>query len=107
MTTISTTFLRAKLAQIFESVQNGEEYIVKMGRGKNAKYVSLNLYEASSVKKQLPKNHSLLKFVESDYYKSGVTKNIFTEGEDFKKIHKEHFMEDKFEDRYSNKNNKN
>jgi hypothetical protein len=103
MTTISTTQFRAKLAEIFDAVQKGENYIVKMGRGKNAKYVSLNLYEKSSPKKHLPKNHSLLKFVESNYYKSASTNNIYSKIDNFKQFHKEHFMEDKFENRYSEK----
>jgi len=103
MTTISTTQFRAKLAEIFDAVQKGENYIVKMGRGKNAKYVSLNLYEQSATKKHLPKNHSLLKFVESNYYKSSSTKNVFSKVDSFKQFHKEHFMDDKFENRYSEK----
>lgn len=99
MTTISITQLCANIAEI----QKGENYIVKMGRGKSVKYISLNLYQINSTKKQLPKNHSLLKFVESSYYESSSSNNIYSKIDNFKQFHKEHFLEDKFENRYSEK----
>ncbi|MEI6728333.1 MAG: type II toxin-antitoxin system prevent-host-death family antitoxin [bacterium] len=101
MTTITTTDLRENLAEVFKSVQEGEQIIVRFGRGKKAVLVSLNLVQTTSKSRKLPKNHSLLKFAKSEYYQKLPANTYFSTVKDLKKHHQENFLKDTFEDKYS------
>jgi antitoxin (DNA-binding transcriptional repressor) of toxin-antitoxin stability system len=96
MTTITTSDLRENMAQIFESIQTGKDVVIRFGRGKKAKLARLSLLESTTATQGLPKNHSLLKFVESDFYKNLPAKAVFSNIKDLKKYYKQNFAKDKY-----------
>ncbi len=99
MTVITTTELRHRMAEIFDRVASGEKIIVRFGK-KGDKQAVLSSDSRGKTNSNLPKNHSLLGFVNSEEYQN-LPKNQFSNIKNLKEYHKEIFLKDGFENRYN------
>jgi hypothetical protein len=99
MTTITTSDLRERMAEIFQLIDDGQDVVVRFGRGKKAKLVRLSLLNNTKTL-GLPKNHSLIKFVESDFFKNLPENSVLSDISDLKTDYKQNFLKEKYGDRY-------
>jgi hypothetical protein len=93
MTVITSTQLRANLAQIVDKVDSGKEVIMVFGKGKGAKKIKV-VSENNS--KNNPKTR-FDDFLNDPRYKSLKISKELKDNPDLKQYYKENYYKDKFD----------